>query len=133
MTKYQMTERDKSRGVCWQYALACLLDIKPTKVPNFPKHKTGHQADATRKWLADKFNKGLVFVPINWFAESKKYHRYNERGGPSGYSILIFDTNKETDTHAIIAKDGKYYYDPNDDVDHNDLTVPLGFFLVYDL
>ncbi len=134
MTKYQMSDRDKSRSVCWQYALACILDIHPSKVPNFPKKKKSHQADSTRKWLKEKFNKGLVFVPINWFAESLQYHRLNERGGPSGYTILIYGCyGTETDTHSIIAKDGLYYYDPNDDVAHEELTQPLGFYIIYNL
>lgn len=128
-----MPEKDKSRSVCWQYALACILDVKPSRVPNFPKGKKDHQADSTRKWLKQKFKKGLVFIPINWFAESKRYHRYNSLGGPEGYSIMIYDTNKDTDTHAVIAKDGKYFFDPNDEVSHEDLTVPLGFFVIYDL
>lgn len=128
-----MPTRDKSRGVCWKYALACILDINPDKVPNFPKHKKAHQLDATRIWLKEKFNKGLVFVPINWFAEAKKYHRYNERGGPSGYTIMIYGCDKADDTHSVIAKDGKYYHDPNDEVDHADLTVPLGYCIIYDL
>lgn len=128
-----MTNRDKIRGVCWQYALACLLDIHPTKVPNFPKGKNRHQFDSTRQWLKSKFNKGLVYIPINNFAEARRNHRYNCLGGPEGYSILNYGTNSVEETHAIIAKDGKYYFDPNDRVDHNTLTSPLGFFIIYDL
>ena len=133
MTKYQMSKKDKSRGVCWQYALACILDMNPSTVPNFPKSKKQHQFDSTRVWLKKKLNKGLVFIPINWFAESKLYHRYNERGGPSGYTILIYDCVDDGESHSIIAKDGLYYYDPNDEVDHMELSVPLGFFVIYDL
>ena len=133
MTKYMMTPRDKSRSLCWPYALACILSIHPSKVPVFSKRKQGHQIDETREWLKEKFNKSIVFVPINCFAEASKYHRNNERGGPSGYTILAYSTSDPDIDHVVIAKDGKYYYDPNDEVAYQDLQTPIGFYVIYDL
>lgn len=133
MKLYQMTERDKSRSVCWKYAIACLLGVHPSKVPIFSKRKNGHQIDETRAWLKEKYNKSLVFIPINCFAEAEKYHRNNARGGPCGYSILAYSTTDPEVDHVVIAKDGKYYHDPNDGVAYQDLHTPLGYYIIYDL
>ena len=130
MRCYKMTKKDMTRGLCWKYALACLLGISPKKIPNFVTNNNNNDdIGNTRKWLKKKFKKTLVYIPINQFMESSK-KRENPCGGPDGYSIMIISSTDNDIEHAVIAKDGKFFFDSCDS-DHNTFTHPTGFFVMY--
>lgn len=132
MKRYKMPKKDMLKGVCWKYALACMLEIPPKRVPNFVTPKCKDPDDQTRLWLKTKFNKGMVYIPINQFLEAEDSNRRNPRGGPSGYSIIIIDTNDEKVVHSAIALDGILCFDSCDS-DKDTFTTPLGFYVIYDL
>lgn len=132
MKCYKMTPKDMTRGVCWQYALACMLEIKPSKIPNFVTPKSDIDIeDRTRAWLQKKHKKSIVYLPVNLFFESEDIGRYNSRGGPDGFSIMLIRTNDETVNHVVIAKDGKYHFNPCDNA-FTDFQHTLGFYVIYD-
>lgn len=127
MIPYKMPEKDMPKGVCWKYALACILGITPSKIPHFYANGVKDPMTRTRNWLKKKFKKGIVFIPANQFCDFYE----NPTGGPDGYSIIIMDTYQENIDHAAIAKDGKFYFNPCDN--HNDLKHIVGFFVIYKL
>lgn len=131
MKFHKMPERHQFKGLCWKYALACILNIHPKRVPDFMSDHIKDSMDRTRKWLKKKFNKGMVYVPFNCFLEQCD-DTDNPKGGPDGYSIMIVDTVEDDTTHAVIAKDGKFIHDPNPGVGDK-LKYPVGFCIVYDL
>lgn len=132
MKPYKMSEKDMTKGICWKYALACMLNVKPSKVPSFLDEDSSNMEDRTRVWLQKKHKKSLVYLPINLFFESTDENRFNARGGPEGFSIMLLETTDENVNHVVIAKDGKYFFNPCDN-DFREFTTPLGFYIVYDL
>lgn len=133
MKFYRMTPLDQTKGLCWKYAMACILNISPKKVPCFVSDDSVDDMNRTRKWLRNKFNKSIVYIPINCFFETS-VEKNNPCGGPDGYSIMILGTNEENVEHAVIAKDGRFFYDPNDYPGRETLfTCPIGFCVIYNL
>jgi hypothetical protein len=133
MKFYKMKKKDRTKGVCWKYALACVLGISPEKVPNFVKKNSKDDSGRTREWLKRKFNKSMVYVPIRCFMETST-EKNNPCGGPDGYSIMILSTNEEDVDHAVIAKDGKFFYDPNDEFGGESIFLhPTGYCIIYNL
>ena len=128
MKPYKMPEKDRTKGVCWRYALACILEVNPKKIPDFVHKHPEKYLLKTREWLDEKYGKGMVFIPINQFMETS--HRFNPSGGPLGHSIMIIDTKDEDENHAVIAFNGCLLFDPAEN-DHDFFTVPLGFFVIY--
>lgn len=134
MKYYVVPKKHQNSDMCWRYALACLLEINPQKVPNFVTEKSIEDTDRTRKWLREKFKKSMVYLPINQFMEVDRRFRNNPLGGPDGYSILILSTTLgDAVEHAVIAKDGKFHYDPNPSSDMNEFKHPIGFCVVHNL
>lgn len=128
MKFYSMPESDQFKGVCWKYALACMLGVNPKKVPHLA---FGDMYGKTRKWLKEKHKKGIAYIPINQFMENAKL-KYNPHGGPDGYSIMMVETTTDNLNHVVIAKDGKFCFDPGD-IEKESITHPVGFFVLYDL
>lgn len=87
--------------------------------------------DATRKWLAQKWKKGLVFIPSKNFMESGLL-RNNESGGPLGYSIGLLSMVDDRANHAVICYDGKLYWD-NGSERSQEYDQMVGYYIVYDL
>ena len=135
MKFHKMPKRHQTKGLCWKYALACVLNIRPKKVPDFMSKakKNGNGMEETRQWLKKKFKKGLIYVPFHCFLETGK-EAENPRGGPDGYSIMILKTEDEDVDHAVIAKNGKFIHDPNDVPNREkEFKYPTGFCIIYDL
>lgn len=133
MKFHEMPERDQTKGLCWKYALACILNIHPKKVPDLMADHIEDGMESTRKWLKKKFNKGIVYVPFHCFLETGD-ERENPRGGPDGYTIMVLDTTEEGMTHAVVAKDGKFIHDPNNIPGRQvEFTHPIGFCIIYNL
>jgi hypothetical protein len=127
-----MPEPDRYKGVCWKYALACMLEIKPSKVPHFVTPKRDNWPEDTRRWLEKYHKKGLVYVTANQFLETCEPY-FNPSGGPDGYSIIVLSSRiEEEENHAAIALDGKLFFDPCE-TDCNDLGYVIGYFVLYDL
>ena len=131
MTFYKVPRHHKKAGQCWRYALACILNMSPKKVPNFVRNNSKDDDDRTRKWLKTH-NKSMVYLPINLFMEVG-INRANPLGGPDGYSIMIITTTDPKEDHAVIAKDGKFCYDPNTASISEDFQHPIGFYLIHDV
>jgi hypothetical protein len=128
-----MPEKHQSKGLCWKYAIACVLGVNPKQVPDFMRDSIDDGMAATRKWLKKKYNKGMVYVPYNCFLETNT-SRDNPPGGPDGYSIMILETVEEGITHAVVAKDGKFIHDPNDFPGREkEFKHPVGFCIFYNL
>lgn len=127
-----MSKKVMKMGLCWKYALACILEVSPKTVPNFVADKVNDDDDLTRAWLKKKFKKGLVYIPINQFLESDDHGRRNPRGGPAGYSIMLLKTNDEKADHVVIALDGVMCFNPCNN-DNEEFEHPIGFYLIYDL
>lgn len=133
MKFHTMADADRTKGLCWKYALACILNISPKRVPNFVRADSPDDAGRTRKWLKKNFNKSMVYVPIHCFLETCT-ERDNPCNGPDGYSILILSTHDEGEQHAVIAKDGKFIHDPNDLEGRERLFKHIvGYCIIYDL
>lgn len=126
-----MSNEEATQGVCWKFALACMLGVKPKYVPHFVTDKSVDYMQDTRVWLAKKHKKGLVYIPINQFMETFGI-RQNPTGGPDGYSIMSLSTDDADTNHVVIAYDGKLFHDPCES-DLNTFRVPLGYFVLYDL
>lgn len=132
MKRYKMPKKVMTKGLCWKYALACILEVHPKGVPNFVTNKSKDDDDRTRAWLKRKFKKGLIYIPINEFLESRDHGRNNPRGGPEGYSIMVIETTDEKTDHVVIALNGIMCFNPCDN-DHDDFLHPVGFYVIYDL
>jgi hypothetical protein len=112
--------------------LACVLGISPKKVPDFVNHKKGDDyVIKTRDWLRKKFNKSIVYIPVNQFMETSKI-KYNPIMGPEGYSIMVIKTASEGTDHAVVAFHGGVIHDPTP-LECTDFIAPAGFFVIYDL
>jgi hypothetical protein len=133
MKFHKMPPKHQTKGLCWKYALACILNVNPSKVPDLMRDDIEDGMAATRKWLQKKFNKGIVYVPLSCFLETGE-EKENPCGGPDGYTIMVLKTTEEDVEHAVIAKDGKFCHDPND-VPHREreFTHLAGFCIIYDL
>ena len=126
-----MTEEEAGKGICWQYALACMLGISPKKVPDFVKIHKDNYVMETRNWLLENYCKALVYVPANQFMETSKI-RYNPPVGPDGYSIMVIVTEGRGPNHVVIAWNGGLYHDPTP-LECNEFISVLGYFVIYDL
>ena len=120
-----------ARGTCWRDAIGCILEIRPAKVPDFLKLYNDNYIDETRKWLKEKLNKSIIFVPANVFMETGVM-KLNPPVGPSGFSIGLMNMIGEGNNHAVDCKDGMVYYDNGQErsLEYNHLE---GYFLIYDL
>ena len=128
-----MPAKHQTKGLCWKYAIACVLGISPKRVPDLMRDDIKDGMAETRKWLKKRFNKGMVYVPYNCFLETNTA-RDNPLGGPDGYSIMILETVEEDITHAVVAKDGKFIHDPNQAPGREkDFKYPVGFCIFYPL
>lgn len=123
--------RTKTKDTCWPDCLACLLEINPKRVPNFVKLYRMRYMDETRKWLAEKFNKGLVYIPSRAFMETGTL-RQNPPIGPSGYSIIHLSMVDDRAMHVAIAYNGGIIFD-NGDSREIEYDKVEGYFVLYDL
>jgi hypothetical protein len=123
----------KTENTCWRDCLGCILEINPSKIPNFVKEYKNDYMEETRIWLKDKYGKGLVYVPIREFMESNsdKLH-FNSSIAPVGYSIGYMSLVDKKSSHVIICKDGMVEWDNGDDR-HDEYDVLKGYFIIYDL
>jgi len=108
-----------------------MLEVKPSKVPDFVKLYKNQYMDRTRQWLKDNFNKGLAYIPANQFMETCDL-RFNPPIGPSGYSIGYMSMLSGKDHHALICFNGGVLWD-NGDERHDEYEVLKGYFVIYDL
>ena len=132
MRKYKMTEKEATKGICWKYAIACLLGVSPKIVPDFVNKKKDDYMEKTREWLKKRYKKSLVYIPAGQFMETDK-PRYNPVVGPDGYSIMVAETTANNNTnHAVIAKNGGMYHDPTP-LDCSQFLGASGYFVIYDL
>lgn len=120
-----------TKDTCWKDSLACLLEIEPRRVPDFVKKYGDTYMDETRKWLKEKFNKGLVYIPAAAFMETGKM-RQNGPIGPEGYSIAYMSMVNSDSAHAVVCFNGGVFWDNGDnrsqEYDHID-----GYYVIYDL
>ena len=127
MKKYVTDTKD----TCWPDCIAAMLEIKPSKVPNFVKLYKNVYMNATRDWLKDNFNKGLVYIPARAFMETSGL-RQNPPMGPTGYSIVHLSMVDDRSRHVAIAFNGGLLFDNGDSREEEYGTI-LGFFVMYDL
>ena len=127
MKKYVTDTQD----TCWTDCLACILEVKPERVPKFVKLYGNKYMDVTRVWLKENFRKGLVYVPARCFMETSGI-RQNGPIGPEGYSIAHLSMVDDRSRHVAIAFNGGILYDNGDSREEEYGTI-LGFFVMYDL
>ncbi len=127
MKQYITTTKD----TCWRDTLACLLEIDPRYVPDFVKKYGDSYLDETRKWLRERYNKGLIYVPVNAFMETGKV-RQNGPIGPDGYSIAYVDMIDEKLAHAVVCFNGGVFWD-NGDNRNEEYKHIEGYYIIYDL
>ena len=127
MKKYITTTGD----TCWTDSLACILEVRPDKVPKFVKVYKNQYMDFTRKWLKEKFRKGIVYVPAKAFMETSGI-RLNGPIGPEGYSIGHLSMVDDKSNHAVVCFNGGVYYD-NASSREEEYGTMMGFFVIYDL
>ena len=127
MKKYVTNTKD----TCWTDCLACILEIKPDRIPKFVKLYGGNYMNMTRDWLKDNFGKGLVYVPARSFMETGGI-RQNPPIGPTGYSIAHLSMVDDRSMHVAVAFNGGILYDNGDSREAEYDTIQ-GFFVMYDL
>ncbi len=127
MKKYITTTKD----TCWTDCLACLLEVKPEKVPKFVKLYKNKYMDFTRDWLKVNFNKGLVYIPSRQFMETGGL-RNNPPMGPSGYSIAHLSMVDDRAMHVAVAFNGGIIFDNGNSREDEYGTIE-GYFVLYDL
>lgn len=127
MKKYTTDTKD----TCWTDCLACMLEIKPSKVPKFVKLYGNKYMDVTRDWLKENFGKGLVYIPARAFMETGCI-RQNSPIGPPGYSMAHLSMVDDRSRHVAIAFNGGILYDNGDSREAEYDTI-LGYFVIYDL
>ena len=121
-------------GKCFSYAIAHVLKMHPSKVPDFAYGDDSNFAANAHDWLALR-GKGMVFVPNREFYEIENGDgvAYNRKGFPSGEAIACVQTIEggEDEYHAVYIRDGVLMLHPNS----SDLTITkiIGYFVVYDL
>lgn len=116
---------------CWNDCLSCMLEVSPKKVPNFVKLYGNKYMDETRKWLAEKYQKGIVYIPARAFMETCII-RQNPPIGPAGYSIAHLSMVDPRAMHVAIAYNGGIIWD-NGDSREAEYDKIEGFFILYDL
>ena len=47
-----------TKDTCWPDCLACILEVSPSRVPDFVKLYKHEYMDCSRKWLEENFKKG---------------------------------------------------------------------------
>lgn len=127
MKKYVTDTKD----TCWTDCLACILEVKPEKVPKFVKLYGNKYMDVTRMWLKENFGKGLVYVPARCFMETGGI-RQNGPIGPEGYSIAHLSMVDDRSMHVAVAFNGGIIYDNGDNRAEEYGTIQ-GYFVLYDL
>ena len=127
MKRYKTNTRD----TCWNDSLACLLGVSPKRVPNFVKLYNYAYMAKTRDWLAENFNKGMVFIPARAFMETGRTCQ-NSPIGPTGFSIVIFTMVDARKRHAAIAFNGGVVWDNGDSREEEYDTI-AGYYVIYDL
>lgn len=120
-----------TKDTCWTDCLACMLEVDPKKVPKFVKDYGNAYMDETRKWLADNFHKGIVYIPSRSFMETCKM-RNNPPIGPAGFSIAHLSMVDERSMHVAIAFNGGILWD-NGDSREDEYGTIQGYFVLYDL
>ena len=127
MKRYRTITRD----TCWPDCIACMLEVRPGRVPNFVKEYGGRYMDMTREWLKENFRKGIVYIPSKHFMETGVL-RQNGPIGPGGYSIAHLGMVDGRNCHVVIAFNGGVLWDNGDNRSHEYDTI-LGYFVIYDL
>jgi len=127
MKKYVTNTRD----TCWTDCLACMLEIKPERVPKFVRLYGAKYMDVTRDWLKENFHKGLVYVPAKAFMETCGI-RQNPPMGPTGYSIGHLSMVDDKSMHVVVCFNGGVLWD-NGDSREEEYGTMQGFFVMYDL
>ncbi len=126
------TYATNTKDTCWKDSLACLLEIEPKYVPDFVKKYGDSYMDETRRWLKEKFNLGMVYVPSNQFMETGPL-RQNGPIGPEGYSLAYVTMEGDQElAHAVVCFNGGVFYDNGDDR-HEEYNHIDGYYVLYDL
>jgi hypothetical protein len=122
----------KTKDTCWRDCLACLLEIKPGRVPDFVKLYGDSYMEETRKWLKEEWNRGLVYIPVNAFMETGTKIRQNGPIGPDGFSIGYMNMVEEDIAHAVVCFNGGVCWDngQNRAMEYSHIS---GYFVIYDL
>lgn len=121
----------RTSNTCWKDCLACMLEVRPERVPDFVKEYKNKYMDITREWLKENFGMGLVYVPARCFMETGLV-RYNGPVGPEGYSIGHLSMIDMRSMHVIICYNGMAYFDNGDDRSVEYGTIE-GYFVLYNL
>ena len=127
MKKYVTETTD----TCWPDCIACLLEVKPERVPNFVKLYRGKYMDMTRLWLKENFRKGLVYIPARAFMETGVL-RQNNPIGPEGYSMGHMTMVDGRAMHVVICYNGGVLYDNGEDRSAEYGQIE-GYFVIYDI
>ena len=120
-----------TKDTCWPDCLACILEVRPEKVPNFVKLYGHDYMNYTRLWLEENFKKGLVYIPAGMFMETARM-RNNPPMGPSGHSIAHLAMVTPLAMHVAIAFNGGVIWD-NGDSREMEYRHIEGYFVIYDL
>lgn len=110
------------RGNCWQYAVACILEVNPAEMPSQFAHYTQqdpesgpaslwslHYSNALNAYL--KKHHGLAYVeiisPPEVFAQMRAvgYHMLTGR--------TVRSAAQNDGWHVVVAKDGEMVWDPH--------------------
>ena len=121
----------KTKNTCWRDTIACILGVNPKLVPDFVHEYRGTYFDETRRWLADKFNKGMVYIPARLFMETCKM-RQNGPIGPAGYSMAYLTMISTDLGHVAVALNGGLLWD-NGSSREDEYEVIRGYYVIYDL
>ena len=127
MKRYTTNTKD----TCWPDCLACILEVRPEKVPNFVKLYGHDYMNYSRGWLGENFKKGLVYIPAGMFMETGRM-RNNGPIGPAGFSIAYLGMVTAEAMHVAIAFNGGLIWDGGDSREMEYKHIE-GYFVIYDL
>lgn len=120
-----------TKDTCWPDCLACILEVRPEKVPNFVKLYGHEYMNYTREWLRENFGKGIVYVPAGMFMETARM-RNNPPIGPMGYSIVHLAMVNPSAMHVAVGFNGGILWDNGDSREFEYKHIE-GYFVIYDL
>jgi len=128
---YMKRYTTNTKDTCWPDSLACILEVSPKKVPNFVKLYKNAYMEESRKWLAENFRKGIIYIPAKAFMETSGM-RNNPPIGPAGFSIVRLSMVDKSAMHVAIAFNGGLLWD-NGDSREDEYGEITGYFVIYDL
>lgn len=136
MIKYdqliQKHDPDKDRiGDCFRTSIACILEIKPAKVPHFVSNRYGTDdfnlvniVNDVNKWL---IKEGLFLQYMEFYKSTLHYDLSH-----FGHHVITAPSPRGNFHHCVVGFAGEFIHDPHKSragVDQSDDETVYGFFI----